>query len=300
MSASSSCTRFARAKRAPSWIAIASSTPPPSDWASSSREGEKLLGELRAPVRRGQALIDQLGLTRLARGGLEAVEHADHDHQEIVEVVRDAAGELAYGLELLGLDARPFGEATAAEIAQRKEAEAGGEGQRADGRKEREAERSGGHQRQRKGRRGHMRRPAGSRRGDVGGLVAHAFQRHASIDALSSPRDGLADIAGRRTADPLLRVQRAGDEVAAAVDEGHRLGGPAPGGDHRLKVVHPPLDRQHEAGDAGDGDGLVQRDAQASGRRESDVAHLRLARAGFGCKIGGDGGADGLRPLHRA
>src|SRR5581483_5425711 len=78
-----------------------------------AREGEQALGELRGGVRAFQGRLNRLcelcremgtilvaGLGELA---LDGIEIADDDGEKVVEVVSDAAGELADRLHLLRL-----------------------------------------------------------------------------------------------------------------------------------------------------------------------------------------------------
>ena len=69
-----------------------------------SREGQKLLGQLLASAcgthRSLGKSYDPLRVLRLADHHVEA---SDDDRQQIIEVVRDASGQLPDGLHLLGL-----------------------------------------------------------------------------------------------------------------------------------------------------------------------------------------------------
>ena len=68
-----------------------------------AREGQELAREALAAPRRRQDGLDPLQRLRLGQPAAQHFGVAADDHQEIVEVVRDAAGELAERLHLLHL-----------------------------------------------------------------------------------------------------------------------------------------------------------------------------------------------------
>ena len=69
-----------------------------------AREGQQALGQRRAAFRALDRAVDQPLQARIVRQALaQQIEIAHDSHQQIVEIVRDAAGELADGLHLLGL-----------------------------------------------------------------------------------------------------------------------------------------------------------------------------------------------------
>ncbi len=69
-----------------------------------ARKGQQPLGERCAALRALQCAIDQATEPRIVGQALaQQIEVAHHSHQKIVEVMRDAAGELADRLHLLRL-----------------------------------------------------------------------------------------------------------------------------------------------------------------------------------------------------
>ena len=75
------------------------------------REGEQALDQSLGALGRLQRAVDQPFLARTAQAvAVEQIEAADDRRQQIVEIVRDAAGELAHRLELLRLAQRVLGE----------------------------------------------------------------------------------------------------------------------------------------------------------------------------------------------
>ena len=67
-----------------------------------SREGEELAGEVASPLCGGADALDVVARVLVEIGFLlKGVEVAHDDHQDVVEVVRNAAGELADRLHLL-------------------------------------------------------------------------------------------------------------------------------------------------------------------------------------------------------
>ena len=67
-------------------------------------EGQHAAGQLRAAHRRIERGIEQFGqLAGQTVGRAAEIDVADHDAQEVVEVVREPAGQLADRFELLGL-----------------------------------------------------------------------------------------------------------------------------------------------------------------------------------------------------
>ena len=72
-----------------------------------TREGEQPAGQrrraLRTAYRIGEVALEISSLGHLASVALRRFDVAQHDHQEIVEVVGDAAGQLADRLHLLRL-----------------------------------------------------------------------------------------------------------------------------------------------------------------------------------------------------
>ena len=67
-------------------------------------EGQQPLGQRGAAFGALDGAVDQPLQARIVRQALaQQIEIAHHGHQQIVEIVRDAAGELADGLHLLGL-----------------------------------------------------------------------------------------------------------------------------------------------------------------------------------------------------
>jgi hypothetical protein len=76
--------------------------------ALAAGEGEELAGELAAAFGGLQSVVDEADEIVLPGGHAAAheVERADDGGEQVVEVVRDAAGELADGLEFLGLAER--------------------------------------------------------------------------------------------------------------------------------------------------------------------------------------------------
>src|SRR5271166_1750777 len=68
-----------------------------------STEGEDLIREFRAVLRRVERLFDMLALDGIAETRTEHFEIGDDRRQDIIEIVSDAAGELADRLHLLRL-----------------------------------------------------------------------------------------------------------------------------------------------------------------------------------------------------
>jgi hypothetical protein len=69
-----------------------------------ARKGEQPLGQRRGPGCAVHRVVDHLGDARRIVGApLGHVEAADHDRQHVVEIVRDAAGQLPHRLHLLHL-----------------------------------------------------------------------------------------------------------------------------------------------------------------------------------------------------
>ena len=69
-----------------------------------TRERQQTLGQRRAALGALHGAVDQPMQPRIVRHALaQQIEIAHHGHQQIVEVMRDAAGELADGLHLLRL-----------------------------------------------------------------------------------------------------------------------------------------------------------------------------------------------------
>jgi len=75
-----------------------------------ARERQQTLGQLRRPLRADQCIVERAFGARLDDAALGDAEIADDDGQEIVEVVRDAAGQLADRFHLLRLPQRLFGQ----------------------------------------------------------------------------------------------------------------------------------------------------------------------------------------------
>ena len=74
------------------------------------REGEHALGQRRAALRALHGVVEQRHQLGIVRQPLaHQLEAAEHRHQQIVEVVRDAAGELADRIHLLRLEQRLAG-----------------------------------------------------------------------------------------------------------------------------------------------------------------------------------------------
>ena len=77
-----------------------------------ARERQQALGQRRAALGALQRAVDQPVQARIVGHALaQQIEVAHHRHQQIVEIMRDAAGELADGLHLLRLAQlllRPF------------------------------------------------------------------------------------------------------------------------------------------------------------------------------------------------
>ena len=72
------------------------------------REGEQLAGEALAALRRVGDGVEQLQLLLVADVAAQPVHAAADDHEQVVEVVGDAAGQLADGFEPLRLPQRAF------------------------------------------------------------------------------------------------------------------------------------------------------------------------------------------------
>ena len=69
-----------------------------------AREGEELAGELGAPVGRVRDGLDVAAAPLVRQvGAAELVDRGADDGQQVIEVMGDAAGQLADGLHLLGL-----------------------------------------------------------------------------------------------------------------------------------------------------------------------------------------------------
>ena len=75
-----------------------------------AREREQPLGQLRGPLGADQRVVERAFGARLDHAALGDAEIADDDGQQVVEVVRDAAGQLADRLHLLRLPQRLLGE----------------------------------------------------------------------------------------------------------------------------------------------------------------------------------------------
>ena len=76
----------------------------------SPREGEQALGQLRGALGAGQRIVERAFGARFDDAALGDAEIADDDGEQIVEVVRDAAGQLADGFHLLRLPQRLLGQ----------------------------------------------------------------------------------------------------------------------------------------------------------------------------------------------
>ena len=73
-------------------------------------ERQQLLVQALAPPGGGVGGLDHpVAPARVARMALDHVERADDNGEQVVEVVRHAAGELAHGLQLLGAPQRRLG-----------------------------------------------------------------------------------------------------------------------------------------------------------------------------------------------
>ena len=83
----------------------------------SPAEGEQLSSELRAILRRVVSLFGELALLGIAETRGEHFQIGDDRRQEVVEIVRDAAGELADRLHLLRLAKLVFDLLAAGEVA---------------------------------------------------------------------------------------------------------------------------------------------------------------------------------------
>jgi hypothetical protein len=69
-----------------------------------SREGQHALGERGTPLRASKRTFDQALTPQVIWQSLsEEIEIRHHGHQEIVEIVSDATGQLAYALHFLRL-----------------------------------------------------------------------------------------------------------------------------------------------------------------------------------------------------
>ena len=76
-----------------------------------AREGEQPAGQVRAPVGRIDGGAQTLGgALVMAHQLLDQLQIAHHDHQQVVEVMGDAAGQLADRFHLLGLEVFAFKE----------------------------------------------------------------------------------------------------------------------------------------------------------------------------------------------
>ena len=72
-------------------------------------EGQEATRQLGAGERGGQRGLDQVKLRRACRGRiLQQIEIANDDQEQVVEVMSNAAGELADRIQLLGLHQPPF------------------------------------------------------------------------------------------------------------------------------------------------------------------------------------------------
>ncbi len=69
-----------------------------------AREAQQLAGQACAPPRGRQDRIQGLVVAVLDKTAVEQFGLAADDHQKVVEIVGDAAGQLAQGFQLLGLD----------------------------------------------------------------------------------------------------------------------------------------------------------------------------------------------------
>ena len=73
----------------------------------SSREGQHPLGQGRTPLRSLHGIVQEAVILGSSGRRLRIqFETAEHCHQQIVEVVGDAAGQLSDGFHLLGLKQR--------------------------------------------------------------------------------------------------------------------------------------------------------------------------------------------------
>src|SRR5579883_1413468 len=73
-----------------------------------AREGQELLGQLGAALCRLHRALEELHLLSTGDAGGKPLEIAEERRQQVVEIMRDAAGELADRLHLLALPQRFF------------------------------------------------------------------------------------------------------------------------------------------------------------------------------------------------